>query len=122
MQPDSKRLNTDSLRPAEEQISYFDLIDGFVKSGCIKFSQSSDRAEILIAKYRQQLKRLNLSIEKAYKAYDPKEVRFVFKNDFIDTSLSLGFEFSEDELYKIFEVFCKQGVTGDQNQSFTRFT
>ena len=30
-----------------------DLIDGFVKSGCIKFSQTSDRSEILIAKYRQ---------------------------------------------------------------------
>jgi len=29
------------------------MIEGFVKSGCVKFSQSSDRSEILIAKYRQ---------------------------------------------------------------------
>ncbi len=48
-----------------------------------------------------------MSVEKAYKAYDPKDVRFVFKNDFIDTSLALGLEFSQDELVKIFETFCR---------------
>jgi len=89
------------------------LIEGFVQSGCIKFSQTSDRSKILIAKYRQQLKRLGLSVEKAYKAYDPKDVRFVFKNDFIDTSLALGLEFSQDELIKIFETFSKQGTSAD---------
>lgn len=91
---DDNKLTKDTLRPKEVEITYFDLIDGFVKSGCIKFSQTSDRSEILIAKYRQQLKRLSLSVEKAYKAYDPKDVRFVFKNEFIDTSLALGLEFS----------------------------
>jgi len=54
-----------------------------------------------------------MTVEKAYKAYDPKDVRFVFKNDFIDTSLALGFEFSQDELFKIFEIFCKQGTLVD---------
>ena len=56
-----------------------------------------------------------MTVEKAFKAYDPKDVRFVFKNDFIDTSLALGFEFSQDELLKIFENFCKQGTTAEQS-------
>jgi hypothetical protein len=55
------------------------------------------------------MKRLNYSVEKLYKAYDPKDLRYVFKNDFIDTSMLLGLEFSEDELVKIFETFCKFG-------------
>ena len=55
------------------------------------------------------MKRLNLSVEKLYKAYDPKDLRYVFKNDFVDTSMLLGLEFSEDELVKIFENFCKHG-------------
>ena len=63
-----------------------------------------------------------MTVEKAYKAYDPKDVRFVFKNDFIDTSLVLGFEFSQDELMKIFETFCSQGTNVEQAQSYTRFT
>jgi len=61
----------------------------------------------LIGKFRQQMKRLNTTVEKLYKAYDPKDVRFVFKTDFIDTSMLLGFEFNDEELQKIFEVFCK---------------
>jgi hypothetical protein len=55
------------------------------------------------------MKRLNYSVEKLYKAYDPKDLRYVFKNDFIDTSMLLGLEFSEDELVKIFETFCRHG-------------
>lgn len=108
-QPKEKRLQKDLLRPTEPEISYYDLIIGFIGSGTIKHNRSTDKADILVAKFRQQLKRLNYTVEKLYKAYDPKDVRFVFKNDFIDTSMLLGIEFSEEELIKIFETFCRQG-------------
>lgn len=52
------------------------------------------------------MKRLNLSVEKLYKQYDPQDHRFVFKNDFIEVSNILGFEFSEEEFLKIFEIIC----------------
>lgn len=109
LQPRNERLKRDVLRPTEPEISYYDLMLGFITAGTIKFNKSTDRADILVAKFRQQLKRLNYTVEKLYKAYDPKDLRFVFKNDFIDTSMLLGIEFSEDELLKIFETFCKQG-------------
>ena len=79
----------------------------------MKFNKTTDRTDILIAKFRQQMKRLNLTVEKLYKVYDPKDLRYVFKNDFIDTSLLMGLEFAEDELLKIFETFCKQGEKED---------
>ena len=63
-----------------------------------------------MAKYRQQLKKLGKTPDTALKIYDDRGVRFVFKNDFIDTSLSLGFEFSQEELLKIFEIICEQGT------------
>lgn len=93
MQKPGQRQNKDVLRPKEPQISYFDLMQGFVQSGTVKFVKSTDSSDILIAKFRQQLKQLNITIEKLYKAYDPKDLKFVFKNDFIDTSMLLGFEF-----------------------------
>ena len=112
----SKKLNTsqpsakrDPLKPKEPEISYFDLMTCFIQNGIVKFSRTTDSSDILIAKYRQQMKRLNLTVDKLYKTYDPKDVRFVFKHDFVDTSLLLGFEFADEELVKIFEHFCKQG-------------
>jgi hypothetical protein len=68
------------------------------------------------------MKRLNLTVEKLYKAYDPKDLRYVFKNDFIETSMLLGLEFSEEELIKIFEGFCAHGEKDNQKQQQTRFT
>jgi Ca2+-binding EF-hand superfamily protein len=113
----SKKLNTaqstsarrDPLKPKEPEISYFDIMTCFIQNGIVKFSKTTDSSDILIGKYRQQMKRLNLTVDKLFKTYDPKDVRFVFKHDFVDTSLLLGFEFSDEELVKIFEHFCKQG-------------
>ena len=110
------------MRPKEPEITYYDLIQGFVQSGAIKFNKTTDRADVIITKFRQQMKRLNLSVEKLYKVYDPKDLRYVFKNDFVDTSMLLGLEFSEDELTKIFEVFCKHGDKDTSKQTQTRFS
>lgn len=52
LQPKDKRLKKDVLRPIEPEISYYDLILGFIASGTIKFNRSTDRADILIAKFR----------------------------------------------------------------------
>lgn len=109
------------MRPQEPEISYFDLLQGFITSGAIKFNKSTDRADIILAKFRQQMKKLNLTVEKLYKAYDPKDLGSVFKNDFIDTSMLIGLEFSEDELMKVFETFCKHGEKAEAQKGQTRF-
>ena len=67
------------------------------------------------------MKKLNLTVEKLYKAYDPKDIGSVFKNDFIDTSMLIGLESSEDELIKVFETFCKHGEKADAQKGQTRF-
>lgn len=114
------RLKKDTLRAKEPQISYFDLIMGFVHSGTYKINKTTDKADILINKFRTQMKKLNLGVDKLYKAYDPKDMRFVMRNDFIETSRLLGFEFDEEELTKIFEVFCQAGKESSQ-ATVTRF-
>ena len=53
------------------------------------------------------MKRLGFTVDKLYKWYDENDLHYVFKNDFIDISYYLGFEFSEDEFTKIFETFCR---------------
>ena len=63
-----------------------------------------------MTKYRQQLKKLNMTPEKAYKCYDERDLRFVFKNDFIDVSMAMGLDFSDEELRRIFEIICKHGT------------
>lgn len=74
-----------------------------------------------------------MDAEKAYRAYDTKDVRFVFRHDFIDISMALGLEFSNEELSKIFDIICevKQrkledntviNSTLNETQTNTRFT
>ena len=65
-----------------------------------------------MAKFRQQLKKHGLTPEKAYKFYDEDDLRFVFKNTFVDVSMTIPLEFSEEELIKIFHMICKQGSQG----------
>ena len=85
-----------------QEVSYLDLIKAFVQAGCIKLEKSTDKLATLMSKYRQQLKKLNMTPEKAYKMYDESDLRFVSKHAFIDISMAHGFDFSQDELLKIF--------------------
>ena len=99
-------------------VSYTDMIKAFVKAGCIQIKHSIDRSSTLMTKMRQQMKRLGLSAEKAYKSYDPEDHRFVFRNEFMVVSEMLGLEFSEEELNKIFDQICTEGTiqTESNNQ------
>ena len=94
-------------RPPIQAISYLDLIKAFVAAGCVRLEKSTDKQDTLMSKYRQQIKSLNLTPEKAYKYYDEQDLRFVFKNDFIVISMALNLDFTEDELIKIFQIICK---------------
>lgn len=92
------------------------MIKAFVNAGCIKLEKSTDKQDTLMSKFRQQLKKMNLTPEKAYRYYDEQDLRFVFKNDFIDISMALGFDFTEEELIKVFQMICKQGTNGTESQ------
>ena len=56
-----------------EDLSYFELLCGLNTAGCFKFQQSLDNTNNLMNKFRQQLKKKNISVEKAYKMFDPEE-------------------------------------------------
>lgn len=95
-----------------EDLSYFELLQGMHNAGCFKFQQSLDNANNLLNKFRQQLKKMNVSVEKAYKLFDPDDNKFVFKHDFVHECVMMGLEFSEEELNKIFEFICQIGSKG----------
>ena len=60
-------------------------------------------------------------MEKAYKTFDPNNYGRVQKNDFVQDCLTLGLQFSEEELEKLFECICQQGrkETTDSNPQAT---
>jgi len=59
------------LEPAVEAIDYRDLLSGFAKAGCLKLQQAQDHHDALLGKFRAQLKKGKISVEKAYKTLDP---------------------------------------------------
>lgn len=56
-----------------------ELLNGFVNAGCLKLQKSVDNTNNLVNKFRQQLKKRNISVEKAYKQFDPEDHKFVFR-------------------------------------------
>jgi len=99
-----------------DDLSYFELLQGMNNAGCFKFQMSLDNTNNLVNKFRQQLKKLNISVEKAYKLYDPEDNKFVFKHDFTHECVMMGLEFSEEELGKIFEFICQVGTKGTDSK------
>jgi Ca2+-binding EF-hand superfamily protein len=65
-----------------------------------------DHSDTLLSKFRSQLKKMKISVEKAYKTFDPNNLGSVQKKDFIEHCFGMGFNFSEDELIKLFENIC----------------
>jgi hypothetical protein len=84
----TKRRNR--LEPAVEAVDYRDLLSGFAKAGCLKLQQALDHHDALLGKFRAQLKKGKISVEKAYKAWDPNNHGSVQKKDFVQDCQSLG--------------------------------
>ena len=101
---------------AFEDLTYFELLEGFNLAGCFKYAQSMDTTNNLINKFRQQLKKRQYTVEKAYRQYDPDDNKFVFKHDFSHECVMMGLELSEDELGKIFEYICQVGTKGTESK------
>ena len=62
------------------------------------------------------MKKKNLSVEKAYRLFDPEDNKFVFLHDFTHECVMAGLEFSEEELAKIFEFLCQVGAKGTDSK------
>lgn len=107
-QPGAKRRNR--LEPAVEAVDYLDLLSGFAKAGCLKLQQALDHQDALLGKFRAQLKKGRISVEKAYKTLDPNNHGSVQKKDFVQDCQTLGLQFSEEELLRLFECICEQGT------------
>jgi hypothetical protein len=59
---------------------------------------------------------MGMSVEKAYKLFDPDDNKFVFKHDFIHECVMMGLEFTEEELIKIFEFITQVGTKGTDSK------
>lgn len=99
---DGKDSVNKKQRPAVQEICFNNMIKAFVQAGCIVLEKSTDKQDTLMSKYRQVLKKMTLTPEKAYKIYDEDDLRSVLKNQFVVISQALGMDFSEEELIKIF--------------------
>jgi hypothetical protein len=104
------RAKRNRLEPEVEQITYLDLLGGFSSAGCLKLQQALDNDGALLSKFRAQLKKFKISVEKAYKTFDPNNHGTVQKKDFVQDCLALGLQFSEDELLRLFKSICSQGT------------
>ena len=47
------------------------VINAFAKAGCLKLQRALDHQDTLLSKFRAQLKKNRISVEKAYKHFDP---------------------------------------------------
>ena len=103
-------------RPKNNTISYSAMILCFVKFGILKKPETSvDASDTLMSKFRSQLKRHGLGVEKAWRQFNPDGLPHVFRHDFINIACMTGLNFSEEELNIIFEAICKEG--SQQNSS-----
>lgn len=72
----SKSGKTSTNDDEVDSISYFEVLSGFINAGCFKYQKSIDNTNNLVNKFRVQLKKRNISVEKAYKQFDPEEYVF----------------------------------------------
>ena len=62
--------------------------------------------DALLNKFRLQKKKMRISVEKACKTFDPKNIGSVKKKEFIKQFFGLLLNFYEDELVRLFENIC----------------
>ena len=91
-------------------MDYLRVINAFAKAGCLKLQTAPDHKDTLVSKFRAQLKKNRLSVEKAYKTFDPNNWG-VQKKDFLHhCQATFLFQFSEEELTRLFDCICEQGT------------
>jgi Ca2+-binding EF-hand superfamily protein len=99
------------MEPPVEEVDYLSVISAFTQAGCLKLQKALDHGDSLLSKFRAQLKKNRLSVEKVYKILDPNHHGGVQKKDFLyESHAALGLQFSEEELVRLFECICEQGT------------
>lgn len=78
------------LEPSVEDVSYYGMLDAFSKAGCLKLQHALDNHGALLSRFRAQLKKYKISVEKAYKTFDPMHHGWVQKKDFVQDCLQMG--------------------------------
>ena len=98
------------LEPGVEQVAYLQLLKAFAAAGCLKLQSGPEHGDTLLSKFRAQLKRNRISVEKAYKIFDPQGFGSVQKKDFVHDCKRMGLQFSDEELVRLFDCICEQGT------------
>lgn len=82
---DQRRSNrpVNRMQPAIQSVDFQTILSAFIKAGCLKVQTAVDHGDTLLSKFRTQLKRHRLSVEKFYKLLDPDNHGSVPKKDFI---------------------------------------
>ena len=83
------------------------LLNAFIKAGCLKVHTAVDHGDTLLSKFRTQLKRHKLTVDKFYRLLDPDNHGSVSKKDFIYVCMVCELNFSEEELEKLFHSICE---------------
>ena len=92
-------------------MDYLRLIDAFAKAGCLKLQRALDHQDTLLSKFRAQLKKNRISVEKAYDTFDPNKWGSCERKDFLHhCQATFLLQFSEDELTRLFDCICEQGT------------
>jgi len=85
-----QKQRKNALEPVVEEVNYLSMIRAFAKAGCMKLQKALDHQDTLLSKFRSQLKKNRISVEKAYKTFDPNNYGRVQKKDFIHDCLTMG--------------------------------
>lgn len=100
------------LEPAVEEVDFLSVLSAFSEAGCLKLQTALDHRDALLSKFRAQLKKSRVTVEKAYKTFDPTNHGTVQVKDFLRGAQdpAFGLQFADEELVKLFECICEQGT------------
>jgi Ca2+-binding EF-hand superfamily protein len=98
------------LEPSVEEVDFLTVLKAFAQAGCLKLQTALDHRDALLSKFRAQLKKSRISVEKAYKTFDPTNHGSVQTKDFLRGCQAMGLQFADEELAKLFECICEHGT------------
>jgi len=91
-------------------VNFLTVLKAFAQAGCLKLQTALDHRDALLSKFRAQLKKSRISVEKAYKTFDPANHGSVQTKDFLRGCQAMGLQFADEELAKLFECICEHGT------------
>jgi Ca2+-binding EF-hand superfamily protein len=94
--------------PKVDTIDFEKFLRALETVKAFKFEMAVDHGDTLLSKFRAHLKKLKLTVDRAYNEFDRAKFGSVQKHDFIYVCQMMDMPFNEEELEKLFESICAQ--------------